>query len=226
MSEPATLGKLRVDLARRRISIEEEERHDEWRIDHVKRASKSYGRSWMVVFDDAADLLSRVKLQPVSVRVLWWGIGHLDPREWRQIDQSELAWFIECDRTSVSRALTELCDRGIFQREGRGYRTSIWLGWRGTAQAYQAERRKRRAEIANVRELLERVAAPAATVDILAPWRRIDVKPRVVSAKASAAGKPPPGYAEALAGDGGPSAAEPASPVNARRRPKAKPEGV
>jgi hypothetical protein len=169
----ATLDGLRVDLARRRVTIVQDDRTDEWRIDQVRQASKKYGRAWMIVFDDAAELLARVKLQPVSVRVLWWSMGKLDPKEWRQIDQATLAGMVGADRTAVSRALGELVDKKILQRDGRrGYRTSIWLGWRGTAQAYQKERRNRATELNDARLALEQCAGPAPVFDALAPWRR------------------------------------------------------
>ena len=169
----ATPAKLRVDLNRKRIEIVDGDRLDAWRVDQVRRASTAYGRSWMVIFDDAAAAVGRAKMSPASTAVMWWAIGHLDPREWQLIDQSHLAAMLGYDRTAIGRALSDLTKRGILIREGRGYRTSIWLGWRGTAAAYQKERRKRGGEIVAARLWHAENAVPGRDAHPLKPWRHL-----------------------------------------------------
>ena len=140
-------GGITVDLDARTISVIDGERVDEWRLAQVRRASEHYGRSWVVVFDDAAAAVARAPIGPTTARVLIWATAALDPRDWRAVQQADLAASIGVDRTSVSRALTDLVARGIIVRRGRALRLSIWWAWCGTARAYRAERTRRRGEL-------------------------------------------------------------------------------
>lgn len=151
---------LRVDLARRRITIDEDGRVDQWRIDQVRRASKAYGRSWTVTFHDATRLLSAVPMPPAAASVMLWSLGALHPTEWTTLTQAQIALATGLSRQAVNRAVGHLVDRGVIIHEGRGYRLSIWLCWQGTAQAYQKARRTRSGEIAQAQQWhLERAPA-------------------------------------------------------------------
>lgn len=143
-------SKLTVALDRKRIEIATETGTDSWRIDRVRRASKQYGRFWALHFEDAARLLALVPMRARTALLLWHLCGTLDSVAWTRIIQSEVAEALAMERSGISRALADLCERGIIcqhpKRAGH-YRMSLWLCWRGTAGDYQRERRKRQAEI-------------------------------------------------------------------------------
>lgn len=143
-------GKLAVNLDRRRIEIATEQGTDSWKIDRVRRASKQYGRFWALHFEDAARLLALVPMRARTALLLWHLCGTLDSVAWTRIIQADLAEALAMERSGISRALADLCERGIIcqhaKRPGH-YRMSLWLTWRGTAGDYQAQRRSRQAEI-------------------------------------------------------------------------------
>jgi hypothetical protein len=134
-------------MDKRTLDLIDGERKDQWRLSQVRRASQHYGRSWVVVFDDAAAAAARAPMGRTTARLLIWAMAALDPRDWRTLEQWGLAAMMGCDRTSVSRGLADLARRGIIVRQGRAARLSIWFAWRGTAAAYRKERAARRAEI-------------------------------------------------------------------------------
>jgi hypothetical protein len=152
MSGEAKASRLHVHLDRKRIEIATEQGTDSWRIDRVRRASKQYGRFWALHFEDAARLLALVPMRARTALVLWHLCGTLDSVAWTRIIQSEVAEALAMERSGISRALADLCERGIVCQHGKRaghYRMSLWLSWRGTAGDYQRERRSRQAEIDN-----------------------------------------------------------------------------
>lgn len=146
--EPKGRARLRIDLATRRIEARDGDRTDTWRIDTVRRASKAYGRAWEVIFLEAARALARTRMSPATAAVLWWCIGHCHPRDWTLARHDRIAAEVGLTRSGVTRAIGELVERGLVQRGEPGMlRTSLWLGWQGTAQAYQSARRARGPEM-------------------------------------------------------------------------------
>lgn len=161
---------LRVAMDQRTITLTDGERRDVWRIDHLRKASQHYGRTWLILFDDAAAAIASCRMSAPTARVLQWCMGALDAREWRTINQRKLAERLEVDRTAVSRALAELQRRGILLREGKAARLSIWVAWRGTAAAYRKERASRKAEIAAAAEWHRANSEPGHDSAVLEPW--------------------------------------------------------
>lgn len=161
MGGTATAARLRVELDRKRITLADEGREDQWRIDQVRRASTAYGRGWSIVFDDAARLLAAVPMPPAAAALLWWSLTALHPRDWTRLTQAEIASAVGVERSTVSKALAHLVERGCICRDKRGgLRLSLWLAWQGTAPAYQKARRSRAGEIAAAQQWhLERAPA-------------------------------------------------------------------
>jgi hypothetical protein len=60
--------------------------------------------------------------------------------EFRQLNQVALAAELHIDDASVSRALRDLLNRGIIERQGRGpastWKLSIDWGWRGNVETF------------------------------------------------------------------------------------------
>lgn len=139
------IEQLRVDLARRKITIEDGERKDEWRLSHVKRASRAYGRSWNIVWHGAAERLAQEAMTPAASRLLWHVLARWHPTTWQRLTHREIAEAAGLDRSATTKALAELERLRCIERGALGYRLHIELAWQGTAQAYQAERRKRSA---------------------------------------------------------------------------------
>ncbi|TPE59046.1 hypothetical protein FJQ54_14695 [Sandaracinobacter neustonicus] len=157
-------------MDQRTITLQDGERRDVWRINHLRRASQHYGRTWLIVFDDAAEAVSRCRMSAPTARVLQWAIGHLDARQYRFVSAQAVGELLEIDRTAISRALVELERRGIIQRNAREARLSIWLCWRGTARAYRDERKLRGPEIAKAADWHAANRRDGVSTDVLKPW--------------------------------------------------------
>lgn len=143
-------GEVHVRLDTRRIEVHTETGVDTWKIDRVRRASKQYGRFWVIHFEDAARLLALVPMRAKTTLVLWHLIGTLHSTAWTRVIQSEVQEAIGVERSAVSKALAELRERHIIVEHGRRkghYRMSLWLMWQGSAGDYQKQRRTRNAEI-------------------------------------------------------------------------------
>lgn len=166
-----TAAALRVDLQRRRITLTEGERLDEWRIDQVRKASAAYGRAWCIVFEDATRLIGRVRMTPAATMLLWWALAHLHPRSWTKVTHTDVAAALGLERSAVSKAVAELVERGVLMRGEQGYRLSLWLCWQGTAGAYQKEKRGRVAEIERAREWHTSRASGSCDADPVRYWR-------------------------------------------------------
>lgn len=113
---------------------------------HVERpATASFGRRFMVVFEDARQLLRGMRnpsAHELAHELPWL----LSASDWRRLDQRVLADRLRVSQPSVSRALSELVERGFLEREGKGpgvrYRLSPRVSWRGTTAAYHAQQRE------------------------------------------------------------------------------------
>lgn len=164
--------KLRVDLQRRRITLAESDGKaaDEWRIDQVRQKSKAFGRSWGVIFHDAARAISRVKLSPSQSQVLWWCMAELHPHDPTLVLHEQIAEGTGLTRSAVTKALAHLRERGLIVDEGRSLlRLSPAWTWQGTAQAYQKQKRLSAVEFDQFREWHKRNAAEGATISVT--WR-------------------------------------------------------
>lgn len=171
--------KLTVALDRRRIEIETEHGTEAWRIDRVRRASKQYGRFWALHFEDAVRLMSLVPMTPRTSLVLWHLLGQLDSQAWGRFTHQQVADALSIDRSSVTRAIGELKERGIIAEHPRrpgNYRLTLWLTWRGTAGDYQRARRHRQAEIDRANEwhterAISNIDSDTHETDAIRYWR-------------------------------------------------------
>lgn len=103
------------------------------------------------LFADAARYVALVPMKPSQVGILWHALAILDNEQWTQMRQQDLAKIFQIDRGTVSRAVADLCDRGILAwRAGQQYRLTPFLVWKGSMDAYRAlpARRKAEAELA------------------------------------------------------------------------------
>jgi len=147
---------LRVALDRRRVTLADGERIDEWRIDQVRQSSKAYGRAWSVVFLEAARALGRTRLSPTASQVLWWALGTLHPRSWTVAGHDRIAEQIGVTRSAATKALLELRRLGLIEAGANStLRLSPWFCWQGTAQAYQKSRRGRQAALDATRQMFQ-----------------------------------------------------------------------
>lgn len=142
-----------VDLVAKRILIHREEgQSDTMEVTKVRRGTAKYGRRWSVIFEEAAAAISRLKLPPTTSRVLWHLLATCDARGWTDIEPAEVALNLGVDRSGVARGLIELHALGLIQRDNRRrLRLSLFIAWRGTATAYQAELRRRKGETVDAR---------------------------------------------------------------------------
>jgi hypothetical protein len=149
-----------VDLVAKRIIIHREEgQSDTMTVTKVRRGTAKYGRRWSVIFEEAAAAISRLKMPPTTSRLLWHLVATCDARAWTDIEPAEVALAMGVDRSSIARGLIELHALGLIQRDNRRrVRLSLFIAWRGTATAYQAELRRRKGETVDARA---RIAAAA-----------------------------------------------------------------
>ncbi len=105
-------------------------------------AGASYGKRWIIMFDEARQQVIRELRSASTLRVFLSLPDHLTWTEFRSLHQSELAAALEIDSASVSRAMRDLLARGIVERIGKGpvqrWKLSLAWGWRGSAAAYQS----------------------------------------------------------------------------------------
>jgi hypothetical protein len=144
----SSADKLRVDLSTRRITLVDGDKADEWSLTEVRKASRAYGRSWSLIFLDAARALAAAPMSPSTNRILWWCIAYLHPKDWTLVRHERIAAELDLTRSMVTKALGELRDRGLIQfGDHSAMRLTLFVGWQGTAQAYQKQKRGRAKEI-------------------------------------------------------------------------------
>jgi DNA-binding transcriptional ArsR family regulator len=85
---------------------------------------------------------------PITLRLLFLAPSRLDWREWRQLNQYEIASLLGTKQPSISRALKELLAAGLIERRGSGprqeWRLMPELGWRGNVASFAAEAERRK----------------------------------------------------------------------------------
>lgn len=119
---------------------------DTWTL-HTERAKGStYGRQFMIIFQDNIAALAADKDAPATMfKALLWCLSSLSHREWRTIRQQEAADTMGLSMATVSRGLQELLKRKIVERRGAGPRQEWRLttegSFVGTAGQYHAARR-------------------------------------------------------------------------------------
>jgi hypothetical protein len=131
--------------ATRQIVAVVDEAGTRYPVREARPPGRSYGRGFTILFDDAR----REVLQ--------------------QLNRNILAAELGIDGASVSRAMTDLLNRKIVERKGRGpvtqWKLSFEVLWRGNAAAYHAAAREHEAR----RKALNKPERPAlnAAEDIL-----------------------------------------------------------
>jgi DNA-binding Lrp family transcriptional regulator len=102
----------------------------------------TYGKRFLIMFDEARHQIIKELRNAATLRVFLALPDHLSWTEFRPLNQGQLASELEIDQASVSRAMKDLLNRGIVEREGKGpashWRLSLKWGWRGNAAAYHA----------------------------------------------------------------------------------------
>ncbi len=109
-----------------------------------RRPSSTYGKRFMTLFTDAMKKAAKTIKHGMTWRVLHLLHEHLDFTDFRQIKTVDLAAELDSDSGTISRAMRELLQIGILEREGVGARSawrfsSNW-GWNGTVDQYHAFR--------------------------------------------------------------------------------------
>lgn len=143
---------LALDLQKRRLTITEGgEAVGTFAVAQLRRAGTAYGRSWALVFQDAAMAIAATEMPAAAHRLAWWALAALHPREWSRVNASDIAAAFGWHRTTASRALGDLVAAGIIERKAgddRAMRLALALAWQGTVGAYHKERRARPTRLA------------------------------------------------------------------------------
>jgi len=103
---------------------------------------------WCVMSVPALEFIASQVRSSTALRLLLILPSRLDWRDWRQLNQSELASTIHSYQANVSRGLKELLALGMLERRGAGprqeWRLTQTLGWRGNVASFAAEAERRK----------------------------------------------------------------------------------
>ncbi len=112
------------------------------RVHWERPRTATYGRRFVLVFDEMAELLMGLK-NPTALHLAHMLPKMLNAAEYRRLDQRVLAEKYSVTQPCISKALSLLLGRGIIERTGRGpgvrYRLSPLVAWRGTAAQYHGQ---------------------------------------------------------------------------------------
>ena len=138
------MGTPKLAAARRVGTLVDHDTGQRFHISEERGPSRSYGKRFHIVFDEAwRDLVSIRNAS--TLRVFMALPDHLSWTEFRPLPREQLAKLLEIDGASVSRALTDLHNRGMIERRGKGpvtqWKLSLNWGWKGNAAAYHAAMR-------------------------------------------------------------------------------------
>ncbi len=155
--------------ATRQIVAVVDEAGTRYPVREARPPGRSYGRGFTILFDDARREVLQ-QLNTVSAFKVFLALpDHLSFTEFRPLNRNILAAELGIDGASVSRAMTDLLNRKIVERKGRGpvtqWKLSFEVLWRGNAAAYHAAAREHEAR----RKALNKPERPAlnAAEDIL-----------------------------------------------------------
>lgn len=143
MKRPSRDEALRVNVDKRLLEVEGRR----YRLTELRGRTLSYRDRFTLVFHDTMRDLTMKPLSAVAARTMWWGLDSLDHQRYKAVYQSSLSALFEVSQPTVSRALEELCARGIFEREKTGrtfqYRLNSDASWRGSAGAWHKWQREK-----------------------------------------------------------------------------------
>lgn len=119
-----------------------------WHMVSEAETVKTYGRQFVVFFPETMMELARDRsTSSACFPVLTWAMQALSFERWMMLSQATVGEELGFGQSSIGRALSELEARGFLERRGSGPRQEWRLtpkgAWKGTAAAYQKERRKR-----------------------------------------------------------------------------------
>ncbi len=129
------------------------------RVVEQRVPGRTYGRQFLILFTEAMKVAAKRIRHGMTWRVLHLLPEHLNFTDFRMLRTVELAAELDSDSGTVSRAMRELLELNILEREGTGARTawrfsSDW-GWQGSADQYHAFRggrlAKKKAPVAALR---------------------------------------------------------------------------
>lgn len=135
------------------------------------KASGSFGRSFIVVFADAAMKLATDASAPGDAsRVFLWALsGGLSHQQWRTISQVEVGKVLGVSNGTVSKCLAYLRDAGMIERVGAGPRQQWRLteggSWRGTTGQYHRRKRETFAVIEGGRDIAGEIEAELDAIE-------------------------------------------------------------
>lgn len=117
---------------------------DRHQVVQARHPSRSYGAKFVIVFTAAmAEASDRIR-NPTTLRLLLRLPRHLGFADFKPLRAADVAMQMDVDRSAVTRALRELHQLGIIERDGRGpyttWRISSSYGWLGTADQWHAHR--------------------------------------------------------------------------------------
>lgn len=109
-----------------------------------RHPSRSYGAQFMIVFTETMATVASRTQSGTTLRVLLLLPEHLNFTDFRPLNQRSLAAQLQVGSGSISRAMTDLLEMGVVERQGRGpvtqWRLSTDWGWNGTADQFHAFR--------------------------------------------------------------------------------------
>ena len=88
--------------------------------------------AWFMAFADGFEMIAKKKLSGEAMRVLMFLLSRMDFENHIWQRQKQVAEALSMHRTSVSRAVKELCQAGILSpKEEGGWTLSYDVAWRG-----------------------------------------------------------------------------------------------
>lgn len=116
-------------------------------VSQTRHPSRSYGRMFHTVFDDALEAIAARVRNGSTLRLFLLLPRLLSFTDWRRLNQVAVAEKLGCNDSSISRAMAELLALGAVEKRGTGahieWRLSPDWGWRGDVDSYHAAQRQR-----------------------------------------------------------------------------------
>lgn len=105
-----------------------------------RQEAASFGRRFLVLFDDAAERLAKLGLSAHAYQLAFLLMKRLDATTWRMLTQADIGSELDLSTATISRALRDLVRANFLERRGLNPRTEYRLcamcAWRGTAGRY------------------------------------------------------------------------------------------
>jgi hypothetical protein len=120
---------------------------DTYLVTSQRDPARSYGMQFHTTFTDEAAKIARTVSSGATLRLFIVLPQLLTYNSWRRLDQVKLGADLGMNNSTISRALKELVELEVIERQGKGpvveWKLTPNFGWRGNVESFHNERAKR-----------------------------------------------------------------------------------